>query len=97
MMPYYFLQKQLFWIQGSECSVSLIHLKEKMWYHKLIKEEATTLAESMVTQDESDDVRQTSSGIQRTKGEHKLMKLLGDVVQGSTEDQHLLHLFKKPI
>ena len=54
-----------------------------------VKEEATTLAESMVTQDESDDVPQTSSGIQRTKGEHKLMKLLGDVVQGSTEDQHL--------
>ena len=54
-----------------------------------VKEEATTLAESMVIQDESDDVPQTSSGIQRTKGEHKLMKLLGDVVQGSTEDQHL--------
>ena len=42
----------------------------------------------MVVQDESDDALQTSSSIKRTKGEHKLMKLL-DVVQESTKDQHL--------
>ena len=54
-----------------------------------LKEEAITLAESVIVQDESDDVPQTSRGIQRIKGEHKLMELLGDVVQGSTEDQHL--------
>lgn len=57
-----------------------------------IKKEVTTLTESV---GESDDVPQTSSGIQQTKGENKLMKLLG-VVQGSTEDQHLtITPFKK--
>ena len=54
-----------------------------------VKEEAITLAESVIVQDESDDVSQTSSGIKQTKGEHKLMELLGDIVQGSTEDQLL--------
>ena len=33
-----------------------------------LKEEAITLAESVIVQDESDDVPQTSRGIQRTKG-----------------------------
>ena len=50
-----------------------------------VKEQVITLAESLIVQDESDDVPQTSSGIQQTKGEHKLMKPLGDVLQGSTE------------
>ena len=36
-----------------------------------VKEEASALAESV---GESDDVPQTSSGIQQTKGEHNLMK-----------------------
>ena len=53
-----------------------------------VKEEAIALAESVMEQDDSDNA-QTSSGTQQTKGEHKLMKLLGDVVQGSTEDQQL--------
>ena len=52
-----------------------------------VKEETTTFAEFVIG--ESDDVLQISSRILRTKGEHKLMKLLGDVVQGSTEDHHL--------
>ena len=41
-----------------------------------IKEEATTLAESVIVQDEYDDVPHPSYGIQQTKGEHKLMQLL---------------------
>ena len=40
---------------------------------------------------------QTSSGEQQTKGEHKLMKLLGDVVQGSTEDHLTITPFQKAI
>ena len=60
-----------------------------------VKEETITLAEFVIVQNESDDVLQTSSGIQQTKGEHRLMKLLRDAVQGSPDDQHLA--IKKPV
>ena len=50
-----------------------------------VKEEAIALAKSVMVQDESDNA-QTNSSTKLTKGEHKLLKLLGDVVQGSTED-----------
>lgn len=66
--------------------LGFLDLSEREDVISQVQEEATTLAESV---SEFDDMPQTSSGTQQTKGEHKLMKLLGDVVQGNTEDQHL--------
>ena len=53
-----------------------------------VKEEAIALAKFVMVQDESDNA-QINSSTQQTKYEYKLMKLLEDVVQGSTEDQQL--------
>ena len=78
------LTKATFLIQGSKCLVS----SEREDVISQVKEEAIAIAESVMVQDEFDNV-QTNSSTQQTKSKHRLMKLLGDVVQGNTEDQQL--------
>lgn len=68
--------------------LGFLDLSEREDVISQVQEEATTLAESV---SEFDDMPQTNSGTQWTKGEHKLMKLLGDVLSSG---EHRRSTFK---
>ena len=72
--------------------LSFINTNEREEVVKEIKEEAAELAESMAAEDNTNGTLTSNQGVvKQSKGEHKLMKLLSDVVQGSssTEDGQL--------